>query len=330
MTPIDYDIRQMTEHDLPAVAEIEAGVFTDWYRTYRRQNDPLAERTLAELRYATSLDPAGNSVAIASDGALVGFILARTWGKVGWFGTFGVPTQLQGLGIGRALIERTMGHLRENATVVGLETMPESGANVTLYSRAGFAFTYPTVILEVSLIRESERFRGMKPEELFEWGAQGSLAKRKLLREIRDIGNAIVPGLDHTPEVEAIGLHNLGRTLLSVGRGGRLDGFAIFRTVPFRRDDTSGRGFIHILAVRPGADQERVLTDLLRQLWVAATMQGFSKLATGLSGRYQRAFDLLLGNGFRAIRAAVRMVDRTAPVEIFAPSGEIEVSRWAG
>jgi ribosomal protein S18 acetylase RimI-like enzyme len=330
MTPIDYDIRTMTDRDLPGVAEVEAGVFTDWYRTFRRQSEPLAERTVAELRYATSIDPEGNSVAIASDGALVGFILARTWGKVGWFGTFGVPTQLQGLGIGRALIERSMGHLRSKASVIGLETMPESGPNVALYARTGFVLTYPTMILEISLIREGARMKGMRPDELFEWGAQGSLAKRKLLHEIRDIGNAILPGLDHTPEVAAIDSHDLGRTMLSAGRGGRVDGFAILRTTPFRRDDTSGRAFIHILAVRPGADQERVVTDLLRQIWVAATAQGFSKLATGINGRYPRALDLLLSSGFRAVRAAIRMVERTAPVEISAPSGEIEVSRWAG
>ena len=73
---LEYTIRQMVEADLPVVAEVEAGVFTDWYRIYRREPEPLAERTLEELRYATSLTPEANCVAVAADGSLVGFILA--------------------------------------------------------------------------------------------------------------------------------------------------------------------------------------------------------------------------------------------------------------
>ena len=75
---MNFTLRKMTQQDLRAVAEIEAGVFTDWYRIYRREPEPLSERTVEALRYAISLDPEGNLVAVADDGAMVGFILART------------------------------------------------------------------------------------------------------------------------------------------------------------------------------------------------------------------------------------------------------------
>ena len=67
---MNFTLRKMTEHDLRAVAEVEAGVFTDWYRIYRREPEPLSERTVEALRYAVSLDPDGNLVAVADDGTV--------------------------------------------------------------------------------------------------------------------------------------------------------------------------------------------------------------------------------------------------------------------
>ena len=56
---MDFTLRQMTGHDLPAVAEIEAGVFTDWYRIYRHEPDPLGERTQEQMRVLDVAGPPG-------------------------------------------------------------------------------------------------------------------------------------------------------------------------------------------------------------------------------------------------------------------------------
>jgi ribosomal protein S18 acetylase RimI-like enzyme len=327
---MEFTLRKMTEADLPAVAEIEAGVFTDWYRIYRREPEPLSERTVEALRYAISLDPEGNVVAVADDGAMVGFILARTWGRVGWFGTFGVPTQFQGLGIGTALVDRAVDYLRTKVDVIGLETMPESGANIGLYTKLGFVSTYPTHILELSLIREAERFRGARVEDALAWESLGESARRRALREMRGISDAILRGLDYSTEVEAIHSHGFGRTLLSRGSGGALDGFAILRSTSIRRENPSGRAYIHALAVRPGADGAAVLDDLLRQVWASCVALGLSRVAAGLSGRYQSALPLLIERRFRVMRAAIRMVRLPVAEELFEPSGEMHLSRWAG
>jgi ribosomal protein S18 acetylase RimI-like enzyme len=330
MTAMDFSVRRMLPDDLAAVAEIEAGVFTDWYRIHRRDPEPLAQRTLAELRYAASLDPEGNFVAVAAEGALVGFVLSRTWGRVGWFGTFGVPTQLQNLGIGTALLGRVMEYLADRADVIGLETMPESGANIDLYVKRGFVVTFPTVILELSLIREAERLKAQSDHGCVAWGAQEPGTRRRLLKGVREVSDSLLPGLDYSREVEAIERHGLGRTLIAVDRGGAVEGFAIVRTAPFREDDTSGRAYVHILGVRDGAHDEGVLLRLLGGVWRVATRQGFSKIATGLSARHSRALRLLLGNGFRSLRAAVRMVEGGAPPSALREDGLVHLSRWAG
>jgi ribosomal protein S18 acetylase RimI-like enzyme len=327
---MDFILRKMTDQDLPAVAEVEAGVFTDWYRIYRREPAPLAERTPTELSYATSLDPDGNFVAVAEDGALVGFILSRTWGSVGWFGTFGVPTQFHGLGIGTALVTSAVDYLSSRCSVVGLETMPESGPNIGLYSNMGFVPTYPTLVLELSLIHEAERFRGSLKDELRPWSGLGRLEKSKTLAGICEVSDALMPGLDFSREVKALSERGLGRTFVSRTSGGRIDGFAILRTAPFRREDNSGRAYIHALGLRPGVDAGPVLDDLLRQIWTAATALGLSRAAVGLNGRHQGALSLLKENGFRVVRAGIRMVRLPAGGDVFTPADTVELSRWAG
>jgi len=327
---LDYSLRVMTEEDLPAVAEVEAGVFTDWYRIYRREPEPLAERTLEELRYAISLDPAGNHVAVAEDGAIVGFILSRTWGEVGWFGTFGVPTQFHGLGIGSALVGRAVEYLSTKVSVIGLETMPESGQNIGLYSKAGFVPTYPTLIVEVSLLQQAERLGRPRAEDAVVWGDLGRSGRSRALAGVREVSGMLIPGLDFSREVEALQSHGLGRTVLSMGRGGALDGFAILRTAPYRREDNSGRAYVHALGIRPEADTEKVLADLVRQVWATAGSLGLSRAAAGLNARNQGALELLKSHGFRVARAGIRMVRLPAPEELFKPTGALELSRWAG
>ncbi len=319
----------MVDEDLAAVAEIEAGVFTDWYRKYRKPQNPLPERTIEELRYSTSLDPEANLVAIAADGAMVGFVLARTWGEVGWFGTFGVPTQFQGMSIGRSLIEAVTEQLRKGCRIIGLETMPESGSNIGLYTKTGFAVTFPTLILDLSLIKQADRLSGMDTDDIILWGRGDEAMRLSTLRGMRAIADALVPGLDYTCEIEAIREYHLGETVVTMD-GGSVAGFAVVRTVPYRGHDTTGRGYIHILAIHPDADSEAVLLDLLRQIWSRCTSIGLARLVTGLSGRYQPALELLMRNGFMGVRVAVRMVDRSSAPEAFELSAGVNLARWAG
>lgn len=330
MSSLDVSIRIMEERDLPGVAQVEAGVFTDWYRTHRRETEALPERTLQELRYATSIDPGGNFVAIALDGAAVGFLFSRTWGSVGWFGTFGVPTQFQGLGVGRKLIARALEHLRGRAAVVGLETMPESGHNIGLYARAGLTLGHPTVILELSLIHEAGRFRGAPSGDVVVWDGEDVWSRKRLLTGMREVSDAVWPGLDYSAEIAAYRGHGIGETLVSFGRGGRVGGFAVLRTAPFREHDTSGRAYVHVLAVRPGEGEQAVLDDLLGQIWMRATRVGFSTVYTGVNGQHYEALRMLLSRGFRARRAAIRMIDTRAPATAFLPQSAIHCARWAG
>jgi ribosomal protein S18 acetylase RimI-like enzyme len=330
MSGLEFRVRQMVDADLPAVAEVEAGVFTDWYRVYRRDDTLVPERTLDELRYAISVDPPANQVAIAADGSLVGFILGRTWGRLGWFGTFGVPTQFQGQGVGKALITGAMEHLSARADIVGLETMPESGMNIGLYTKCGFVVTYPTLLYELQLIKTADRYRGLDPGDLVLLRQLEGSDRRFVLAGIGEISRALTEGLDYRPEVLAVERHGFGETVFSEGAGGRIDGFAVVRTQPFRKGDASGRAYLHLLAVRPGADAARVFHELVRKVWTISVNRGFARLSAGASSRRTDSARIMLDHGFRSVRAAIRMIHRDAPLSMFAPARGINLARWAG
>ncbi|MBD3349657.1 MAG: GNAT family N-acetyltransferase [Candidatus Eisenbacteria bacterium] len=336
----EFTIRRMAESDLASVAEVEAGVFTDWYRVHRRDPEPLPERTIEELKYATSIDPDGNRVAVAADGAIVGFILARSWGSVGWFGTFGVPTQFQGLGIGKALVACTVEHLGRTASIIGLETMPESGANIGMYAKSGFALGYPTVIMEYHLERKSApagksgdregacRAKADDPD-VAAWSSLDAETKPRLEHQIKAIGDEILPGLDYTPEVRAIERHELGDTYLCMD-GEDVEGVAVLRTAPFRTDDRFRRGYLHVLALRRECNRRLVLDRLLGCVFAGARAAGASGVVAGVSARYPEALEMFHAAGFRSQRASVRMIERSSRPDIFERSAAINSSRWVG
>jgi len=147
---------------------------------------------------------------------------------------------------------------------------------------------------------------------------------------MREVSEAICPGLDYSDEIAAFREHAIGETAVSVGRGGRVEGFALLRTTPFREHDTSGRAYLHVLAVRPGPAGDVVLDHLLGLVWARATRLGYSSILTGVNGQHQEALGHLVARGFRAKRAAVRMIHRSAPGSAFTPNSAIHCSRWAG
>ena len=248
---------------------------------------------------------------------------------MGWFGTFGVPTQFQGLGIGRALVSCTVEHLRSRASTVGLETMPESGGNIGLYARSGFDVTFPTVILESVLDPGSSGADEGDGEHVAAWSSLDEDARRRVAEQMREIGDGILPGLDYTPEVEAIERHEFGETLLCFD-GADLAGFAVLRTAPFRKVERHARGYVHALALRPGCDRAAVMFSLLNRARSRCLEAGLARLVSGVSTRYPDALGLFYSNGFRSQRAAIRMVDRSSRPDIFERSSEVNSSRWVG
>ena len=84
----------MEENDAEDVRRVEAAAFGAWLNEARGRESELAPRTRTNVLVLREMDPQGCFVA-EDEGDVVGFIFSRTWGSVGWFGTFGVMPEHQ-------------------------------------------------------------------------------------------------------------------------------------------------------------------------------------------------------------------------------------------
>lgn len=75
-----------------AVRQVDVLAFGAWWRGLTGGKSELPERTRTNVLACRERDPEGCFV-VEEDGRVVGIIFYRTWGGVGWFGTFAVlPT----------------------------------------------------------------------------------------------------------------------------------------------------------------------------------------------------------------------------------------------
>src|SRR6185436_1614781 len=72
-------------------------------------------------------------------GRVVAFNMMHRSGTEGWMGPLAVRTEYQGNGAGKEIVTRGIEWLKQNdASVIGLETMPRTMDNIGFYSRLGF------------------------------------------------------------------------------------------------------------------------------------------------------------------------------------------------
>ena len=185
MTPI----RLMRKEDADTVRQVDSIAFGAWARQVRAESAPSYQRTRANVLACQERDPEGCFVA-EEESQVVGFIFSRTWGSVGWFGTFAVLPEYQGRGIGQRLIAASLDYLRHEAgRVIGLETMPESAYNLGLYLKLAFRATFPTLSLVKALDRAAVEDAGLP-----RWSAVGTGLRARWLDDLREATGQILPG----------------------------------------------------------------------------------------------------------------------------------------
>jgi len=317
------NIRTMQEDDLDRVIEIEAEAFGAWYRQTRGREGGIPRRTHTNVRSCLAKDPAGCFVA-EEDGQIVGFILSRTWGSVGWFGTFAVLPEYQGQGIGQRLIAASLGYLRQKpGRLIGLETMPESAYNLGLYLKLGFRVTFPSLSLVKALDRAAVGGAGLP-----RWSAAGTALRERWLNDLREAAGQILPGLDYAKEVLWTAEHGGGETLVLLD-GERAIGLSVVRLASDWEGLGQERASVQVLALQPEHTNEGTFAALLDASESLASADGKNTLAVAVNTRHAWAVEQLLGRGYRVARVMVRMVLKGTGEE--APgAGCVDLSRWAG
>ena len=134
---LNLTVRQMAHEDIDEVREIGRKAWSDLYSREFQQNLEVPKRTRKNIIFYMDKEPEGCMVA-ESNGKIVGDVFCHIWGKVGWFGPVEVLPTHQNSGIGKSLISSAREFLEHRGcTVTGLETMPETVKNMSLYSNMG-------------------------------------------------------------------------------------------------------------------------------------------------------------------------------------------------
>jgi ribosomal protein S18 acetylase RimI-like enzyme len=127
--PPGYSIRSMLQYDLPAVAEVDAAAF-----------DPLWQNSLPSLERA--YPQAVLATVIEANGQVLGYQLSTRNPLGAHLARLAVRPELQGLGLGRAmiadLIQQADRHAMYRLTV---NTQSDNAASLALYKTTGFRET---------------------------------------------------------------------------------------------------------------------------------------------------------------------------------------------
>jgi len=316
-------IRPMREEDMDPVREVDRRAFGAWWRQLRGEGTELPPRTRRNVLALREKDPEGCFVA-EEDGRVVGLIFSRTWGGVGWFGTFAVLPEYQGRGIGKRLIGASLEYLRRDPErVIGLETMPESPYNLGLYLRQGFQVRLPTLLLGKDLEPSTGGDVGLP-----RWSSVDEDTRQRWLADLREATGRIHPRLDYTKEIVSTARHRLGETLVLTD-GSRAIGLSTVWLTSSREGGGDEWAGVQVMALHPTHTDEETFRALLDATEALARAHGKRRLALPVNARHTWALERLLHWGYRVERVTVRMVLRGTG-EGPSTDNYVDLSRWAG
>jgi ribosomal protein S18 acetylase RimI-like enzyme len=317
------DIRMMHEDDLEHVIAIEAAAFGAWHRQTYGGGGDVAPRTRTNVLSCLAKDPAGCFVA-REDDQPVGFIFSRTWGSVGWFGTFSVLPEWQGQGIGKQLLAASLGYLRQGpGRVIGLSTMPESPANLGLYLKHGFQVRHLTLLLRKSLAGSAEPTAGLP-----RWSRATPATRARWLASLRAASGRIHPGLDYSKEIVTTAEYQQGDTAV-LAEGGQAAGMAVVWLASSRQGQEAPFAVMQALVLDPAHTGAGRFRALLAGAESMVRASGLDEILVPVNARHTWALAQLLRWDYRVMRAMVRMVlagtDRGPAVD-----RHVNLVRWAG
>ena len=316
-------IRLMCKDDVDVVRSIEATAFSALWKHCKEEGVDLPRRTRRHILALQEKEPEGCFIA-EDDGREVGFIFSRTWGGVGWFGTFAVLPEYQGLGFGKRLIAASVEYLRRDSErVIGLETIPEIPYNLGLYLKQGFEPQFLTLILCKDLIQEDDN-----KLDISCWSQENEETRAGWLADLKEASSRIYPHLDYSKEMISTARCDFGETLV-LTRDSKAIGMSVVWLVSSRQAWNEELARIQILALHPAhTDAEKFHTLVVASEALART-HGKQKLMLSVNGRHAWALNRLLAWGYRVDWAMVRMVLKGTDGGL-SSDNFVNLSRWAG
>jgi len=284
----DPVLRPITLDDLEAVRLIDRDAFATYRRQHHQLTRPLLLRTLDNMQAAIERPHAG-IVLEWPPGHIVGYCFTHVWGSLGWLGTLGVSPRSQGFGLGQRVIAGGLDLLRSaGCQILALETMPESGKNLALYTRLGLEARYLTMLCQGAV--------KAAPSTHFEIWSGGD--------ELRLIASQLLPGLDPSPAARWL-LSEAGGETLIWHEHNQPVAFAILRAAPRRLE-----GFQTVLTLEAAGCLPAAAYHwprYLSEMQAYARTQNKSGLALPVNARQTDLLRTTLEAGYQIIHTRVRM-----------------------
>lgn len=229
-------IRPIQLDDLEAVGQIDRDAFQTYRQQQHQLHQPLQLRTRENMLAALNREHPG-VVIEWPPGRPVGYCFTHIWGSLGWLGTLGVRPSNQGFGLGRAIIAAGLDVLREaGCHTLALETMPENGKNLALYTRLGLD------VRELTLVCQGDP----PPSHTMTFDVWDGGAA------LRQIAGGLVPGLDPTPAAIWLESEEAGETLVWSEHGQPV-AFAVLRNKTRRAEGWQAYLTVEVAACTPAA-----------------------------------------------------------------------------
>jgi GNAT superfamily N-acetyltransferase len=244
-------------------------------------------------------DP-GAALAADFDGQLAGSNFAANWGSVGVFGPLTVAPEHWDQAIAQRLLDATMDLFAAWGTRhAGLFTFAQSAKHVGLYQKYGFWPRFLTAIMTSPVNPEARPAGAARLSEVSDDDLPA------VMTAIRELTDAVYPGLDLSREIASVRGQRLGDTVLIDGRTG-LQGMAVCH-VGAGTEAGSGVCYVKFGAVRPGPGAERRFGLLIDACHGLAAERGVAALVAGANAGREHAWRALAARGFRATRQGVTM-----------------------
>jgi len=278
--------------EIEELNQVFSEAFTERYRRDGMVGVRVPFLNPAVWRYAI-LDAADGAMIWRGDrGEIVAFNIVHRSGIEGWMGPLAVRSEHQGAGAGKEIVRRGVEWLKvHGATTIGLETMPRTMDNIGFYSSAGF------VPGRLTLTTTVDATYAERPGVLF--GRLPSRDKEDMLARCRDLLSGLLPGYDHTREIQLTDELALGDTLLLLKRD-ELVGFALCHTAPL----VEGRTREDLRVLKLTLFDLSSFDEMVRMLSDLARRCGTRRVSIRLQGDYETAYQRLI-----ALRGRVRWSD---------------------
>ena len=284
-----------TTSDIEALNEVFTEAFTERYRRDGMTGVRVPALNPSIWRYA--IEDAGDGALCWRDerGRIVAFNIVHHSGTEGWMGPLCVRPDCQGMGAGKTIVQAGLSWLRrQQACVIGLETMPRTMDNIGFYSSLGFVPGYLTTTLTLDAALGDHV--PILLSRLF------GLEKEQAIEQCRVLASRVVAGYDFTRELELTDRMVLGDTVI-LGSAQAPTGFAVFHTAPL----VDGRPRDEMRVLKLVLEQRREFPRLVGTLADLARRLGTRRVAIRLQGDYPDAFRALIGLGARVRWTDLRM-----------------------